>query len=140
MTGAEKRILVVDDDNAIRALLTTILRRRGLLADSAADGREALRCLARGDYGVMLLDLMMPRESGWDVLGEIASWPLDRRPIILVLTAGTEPRLDPTLVAGTVRKPFDIDILVDTITACIRGAHAPPQVDDAAPITTPTIN
>jgi CheY-like chemotaxis protein len=131
----EKRILVVDDDDAIRMLLLTILQRRGLVADAARDGAEALQCLAAARYSVMLLDLMMPRESGWDVLGEIARWPLDRRPIIIVLTAGAEPRaLDPTLVAGTVRKPFDVDMLVETVTACVNSglAHQPSTDPPAA--------
>ena len=140
MSDAEKRILIVDDDDAIRGLLRTILQRRGLATDSARDGREALECLQRSRYALMLLDLMMPRESGWDVLGEIARWPLDRRPIIIVITAGTEPRtLDPSLVAGTVRKPFDIDMLVDTVTACVRSGPARKQPDDQ-PSQTPTIN
>jgi two-component system sensor histidine kinase/response regulator len=140
VNDAEKRILIVDDDDAIRVLLRTILQRRGLTADSARDGREALACLARARYAVMLLDLMMPRGSGWDVLGEIARWPLERRPITIVLTAGTEPRtLDPSLVAGTVRKPFDIDMLVDTVSACVRSAPARKQSDDQ-PSPTQTIN
>ena len=123
MNDAEKRILIVDDDDAILLLLRTILQRRGLVADGARDGREALECLRDSKYAVMLLDLMMPRESGWDVLGEIARWPLDQRPITIVITAGTEPRtLDPSLVAGTVRKPFDIDLLTDMVTACVRNA------------------
>src|SRR5205085_8294725 len=136
VNDAEKSILIVDDDDAIRALLRTILQRRGLAADAARDGREALECLGRSRYAVMLLDLMMPRESGWDVLGEIARWPLDRRPVIIVLTAGPEPRtLNPTLVAGTVRKPFDIDILIDTVTACVRSGPALAQVEDPPPAT-----
>ena len=140
MNEAEKRILVVDDDDAIRVLLRTILQRRGLTADSARDGNEALECLGRARYSVMLLDLMMPRGSGWDVLGEIARWPLERRPITIVITAGTEPRtLDPSLVAGTVRKPFDIDMLVDTVAACVRDAPARKQSDDQ-PSPTQTIN
>ena len=140
VNDAEKSILIVDDDDAIRALLWTILQRRGLAADAARDGREALECLGRSRYAVMLLDLMMPRESGWDVLGEIARWPLDRRPVIIVLTAGTEPRtLDPSLVAGTVRKPFDIDMLVDTVAACVRRGQVRKQLDDQPPVTQ-TIN
>ena len=140
VNDAEKSILIVDDDDAIRALLWTILQRRGLAADAARDGREALECLGRSRYAVMLLDLMMPRESGWDVLGEIARWPLDRRPVIIVLTAGTEPRtLDPSLVAGTVRKPFDIDMLVDTVAACVRRGQVRKQLDGQPPVTQ-TIN
>lgn len=134
MGKPDERILVVDDDAAIRALLMTILRRRGLAADAASDGAEALDHLARCQYSLMLLDLMMPNRSGWEVLGEIARWPLERRPIIIVLTAGTEPRsLDPTLVAGTVRKPFDVEMLVDTVNACINKAGGRPQMDDCPP-------
>jgi DNA-binding response OmpR family regulator len=139
---AEKSILIVDDDDAIRLLLRTILQRRGLVADGARDGAEALQCLRRSPYAVMLLDLMMPRESGWDVLGEIARWPLDQRPIIIVITAGTEPRtLDPSLVAGTVRKPFDIEMLTDMVTACVRNApsrHRP--ASDDQPSSTQIVN
>lgn len=136
MNDPEKRILVVDDDDAIRVLLLTILRRRGLVADAAADGGEALDCLRRSHYSVMLLDLMMPRESGWDVMGEIAQWPRERRPIVIVLTAGPEPRsLDPTLVAGTVRKPFDVDMLIDTVTACVRRGPSRTQAEDPPPAT-----
>jgi len=132
----EKRILVVDDDDAIRVLLLTILRHRGLAADAAVDGGEALACLRRSRYSVMLLDLMMPRESGFDVLGEIAQWPRERRPIVIVLTAGPEPHaLDPTLVAGTVRKPFDVDMLIDTVCACMRSSPSRTQVEDPPPAT-----
>ena len=137
MSTGEKRVLVVDDDTAIRALLLTILRRRGISADAAADGAEALDRLGRCHYAVMLLDLMMPRQSGWDVLGEIARWPRERRPITIVLTAGSEPRaLDPTLVAGTIRKPFDVEMLVDTVSACVRAGPARPQVEDCPPADT----
>jgi CheY-like chemotaxis protein len=137
VTKHEKRILVVDDDSAIRALLMTILRRRGLAADAAADGTEALERLAKCDYCVLLLDLMMPRQSGWDVLEEIARWPLERRPIIIVLTAGSEPRaLDPTLVSGTVRKPFDVEMLTDTVSACVRTGPSRAQLDDCPPADT----
>ena len=131
MGKLEQRVLVVDDDTAIRTLLMTIMRRRGLTADAACDGAEALERLNRCHYALVLLDLMMPRQSGWDVLGEVARWPLERRPLIIVLTAGSEPRaLDSTLVAATVRKPFDIEMLVDTVTACVRRQSGREQLDD----------
>lgn len=131
MSKTDRRILVVDDDTAIRTLLMTIMRRRGMAADAAADGGQALERLKRCRYSVMLLDLMMPHQSGWDVLGEIAGWPLDQRPIIIVLTAGSEPRaLDSTLVAATVRKPFDVQLLVETVMACVLRGPAREQLDD----------
>ncbi len=116
----DKRILIVDDDDAIRALLHTVLRRRGFHADDARNGVEALERLAVHSYALILLDLMMPRMSGYEVLEHLATRARTQRPLVIVLTAGLEPRpLDTTLVIGTMHKPFDIELLVDTITGCL---------------------
>jgi len=119
----EKRVLVVDDDDAIRSLVTTVLRRRGIEVDGVRNGAEAIPLLTGGRYLVLLLDLMMPGVNGWDVLDHLET--IARRPIIIVLTAGSEPRkFKPDLVAGLVRKPFDIDLLVDTVVGCIASLDA----------------
>ena len=109
---------MVDDDDAIRALLLTVLRRRGFPVDTARHGGEALAKLERCHYAVILLDLMMPRVSGWEVLEELSKYDQGQRPVVIVMTAGTEPRdIDPWLVAGTIRKPFEVELLVDMVTA-----------------------
>ena len=87
----EKRILIVDDDDAIRALLMTVLRRRGFVADSARNGVEALEHLAACRYSLVVLDLMMPRMSGYELLDHLGGMPPSTRPPVLVLTAGLEP-------------------------------------------------
>jgi len=118
--ATEKRVLVVDDDDAIRALLCTILRRRGFPVDSARNGAEALERCNRCRYAVILLDLMMPQLSGYEVLDELQLRSREERPLVLVLTAGSEPRnLNADLVAGTIRKPFDVEMIVDTISAAL---------------------
>jgi two-component system response regulator ResD len=133
MEKVEKRILVVDDDDAIRALLMTILRRRGFSVDDARNGAEAVERLERGHYAVMLLDLMMPVMNGWEVLQHLERREPARRPIAIVLTAGNEPRdLKPELVAGTVRKPFDVELLVDSVVACIAALEARDKRPDSA--------
>lgn len=127
----DKRVLVVDDDDAIRSLVTTVLRRRGLHVDTARNGVEALERIQTCSYLVLLLDLMMPAMNGWDVLDHLETEPRHRRPVVIVLTAGSEPRaFKPDLVAGMVRKPFDIDMLVDTVTGCI---HALDPVEQKGP-------
>ena len=121
MGQREIRLLVVEDEEPIRALLLTILRRRGFRVDTARNGAEGLERLARCRYSVVLLDLMMPLVSGYMFLDEIRKLPEGGRPMVIILTAGPAPRnLDPALVAGTLRKPFDIELLVDTISACLR--------------------
>ena len=118
--AGDKRVLVVDDDNAIRSLVATVLRRRGLNVDTARNGVEALERLESCRYLVLLLDLMMPAMNGWDVLDHLDTLPPRERPIVIVLTAGSEPRaFKADLVAGMVRKPFDIDLLVDTVAGCL---------------------
>lgn len=116
MEKLERRVLVVDDDDAIRALLFTVLRRRGVEVDVARNGVEALERCRECRYALVLLDLMMPRKSGQEVLQELASFDECDRPVVIVLTAGNDPRdLDPAIVAGTIRKPFDLQLLVSTV-------------------------
>jgi len=126
----EKRILIVDDDDAIRALLITVLRRRGFRLDSARNGLEALERLAACTYSLVILDLMMPRMNGYDVLEHLGATPAATRPLVLVLTAGTEPKkFDTSLVIGTIQKPFDIELLVDTVSGCVTVAEPREQLD-----------
>jgi DNA-binding response OmpR family regulator len=122
---SQGRVLIVDDDDAIRVLLMTVLRRRGIQADAARNGVEALEKLAAQSYEVMLLDLMMPQKSGYDVLQEMADMPPPGGPpLVLVLTAGLEPRpLDTRLVIGMLHKPFDVELLVDTVTGCMTARN-----------------
>ena len=138
---SEPRILIVDDDDAIRALLFTVLRRRGLRADSARNGIEALEKLAERSYALILLDLMMPEMSGYELLDHLHGHPT-ARPLIIVLTAGGEPRpKDTSLIIATLTKPFDVELLVDTIQACLNSLDAPiPHDESAASVNPEKIN
>ena len=131
---AEKRILVVDDDSASRTLLFTILRRRGFAVDSARNGSEALEKLGRCRYVLMLLDLMMPVLSGWEVLQYLSAVEPAERPVVILLTPGGEARdFDPDVVVGSVRKPFDLELLHDTVIGCIIALPAKTQLNGCPP-------
>jgi CheY-like chemotaxis protein len=117
---AETRILIVDDDTAIRTLLFTVLQRRGLAVDTAKHGGEAVEKLGSCRYAVLLLDLMMPVMNGWQVLEHVKALDPSTRPAVILLTAGTEPReFDPEIVAGKIRKPFDVEVLYGAVLGCI---------------------
>jgi len=134
MPTNEKRILIVDDDDSIRGLLCTILSRRGFTVDTARNGIEALARLRSCNYAAMLLDLMMPMKSGYDVLDELKKSEAAQRPIVFVLTAGGAIRdLDPEVVAGSIRKPFDVEVLTDMVTACVTACAPRPQPPDCPP-------
>lgn len=127
----EKRILIVDDDDPIRVLLVTVLRRRGFHADSARNGVEALALLAACSYSLIVLDLMMPLMNGYQVLDHVGGMPLAARPLVLVLTAGLGQRsFDTSFVVGTIQKPFDIELLVDTVAGCLAAAAEQPQLEN----------
>jgi CheY-like chemotaxis protein len=126
----EKRILIVDDDATVRALLSTVLRRRGFLTDAAHDGVEALEWLGRCRYALVLLDLAMPRMDGEEVLRRLATMPPPRRPVVLMLTERNVLKtFDTTMVAGIVHKPFDIDLLIDSVTGCLASLEGTEQLE-----------
>jgi DNA-binding response OmpR family regulator len=127
----EKRILVVEDDDAIRALLFTVLRRQGFKVDTAPNGASGLDRCNHCVYSLVLLDLMMPVMNGYEFLDRLDKQNSPYRPVVLVLTAGAAPRnLDPKIVAGALRKPFDIELLVETVVACLSTQGDASQLDN----------
>ena len=114
-----KRVLIVDDEKDVRDILFTVLQVRGIQADCAANGREALDLIAQHPYVVVVLDLMMPEVDGFGVLETLHE--AGTMPVVLVLTAadqGLVDRLDASLIHGVVRKPFEPAEIADVVAAC----------------------
>jgi len=119
------RLLVVDDDHAIRTLLERIAKRAGFEVETAKDGADALEMLDASDYDVALVDLMMPRLSGYELLQRIST--RERRPIVIVATALTNSDLatvDDTLVRHVIRKPFDVQAVVTSLVEAMQQVGA----------------
>jgi CheY-like chemotaxis protein len=120
----QRRILVVDDDAEVRRILVTSVRHRGLAADEASSGAEAIDLLRENRYGVVLLDLMMPGVDGFAVLGSIEQ---DANAPIVLVVSGADRRLldqlDSSRIHGIVKKPFDPLEVAGIVAACaeIRG-------------------
>lgn len=117
------RVLVVDDEPAIRALVTKIIERAGHPVDSARDGAEALDMIASKGYSVLVLDLMMPNVDGYALLERLKQNG-GQQPAIIVVSAGDSAalrELDGSMVHSIVRKPFDIDVLGDLVTAAAQS-------------------
>lgn len=110
MNAPEKTsLLIIDDEPPIRTLLKRVAERAGFDADTARDGVEALEMLARKDYAIAIVDLMMPRLSGYELVQKIST--LKQRPTVIVATALTNSdvaSLDDSMVRRVIRKPFDI--------------------------------
>lgn len=116
------KVLIVEDDPAIRGLLTAALRREPLSVDAAADGVAALDCIreAATDYAVIVTDLMLPRLDGAAFLEAMLALRPNARSVIFVMTAFddvTAKRINAP-VHALIRKPFDVKRLVDMIREC----------------------
>ena len=117
-----KKILVVDDESRIRKLIKDYLRRSGYEVIEAADGEEALSSFYKTkDISLIILDVMMPRLDGWEVLKEIRE--SSKVPVIM-LTAKSEEEDELngySLGADEyVSKPFSPKVLVARIEAVLR--------------------
>jgi two-component system OmpR family response regulator len=126
------RCLVVDDDNEIRTELQAFLQRFGMEVTAAADGAQMRQAMAGGSFDVVVLDIMLPDESGLALckwVQEISSVP------VIMLTAQGDPAsrvLGLELGADDyIGKPFEPRELVARINAVLRrsqkGEPAPPQ-------------
>jgi len=118
------RILIVDDDRALRHVLAELLTDAGHSVDQAADGPEALQRLGRGACDIVLLDIGLPGMSGLDVLAHAraAASP----PIVVMMTADDTPETLLAAVRGQayryLRKPFAPSAIVEVVDDAIATA------------------
>jgi len=127
LDGAGKRILVIDDDLAIRVLLQAVLRRMKFDVELAEDGAVGLDKVHRnGKFDLILLDLMMPRLNGYEFIEKISEEMPEGRPHIIVFTAagkrGVE-KIPANAVCNSILKPFDLEKFIEMIRDCIGDGH-----------------
>jgi CheY-like chemotaxis protein len=111
------RILVVEDDDAIRGLVSEVLREDGYQVREATNGAEALQTVQEGCPDLIVLDLMMPVMNGWTFLEECRrNLPCAEVPVVVTSASHDLPRTADRLRAMGVRtclaKPFDVDGLL----------------------------
>ena len=132
----QPRVLVADDDQSIRQLLATIIKRERLQVDLATDGLDAINKLKEREYAVILLDLMMPHLDGFGVIEHLKNNPPLRKPVILVISAYADQKfreVDPAVVAGVLRKPFEVADLGSLVRLCVNGFTSAVQSGAASP-------
>ncbi|XOK65006.1 response regulator transcription factor [Paenibacillus elgii] len=123
------KILVVDDESSIRTAVAYALRREGYEVEMAADGQEALDKVETFRPAVMVLDVMMPRVSGYDVCRKLDGRP---RPAILLLTV-KDDIVDKVLglelgADDYMTKPFDMRELLARVKALSRRGGYEQQI------------
>lgn len=139
--GAEvlplKSILVVEDDGAIRHLLSQLLEGAGYAVDTAEDGIEGLEKLRAKSYDLMLLDVWMPRMNGLELLAQLHNEP--SRPKVIVMTADNTSETLLTSIREQayqyMPKPFDRKALQEMVSKVLAAPAeaAPIEVISARP-------
>ena len=115
-------VLVVEDDPAIRRLVSMVLLRQGYRVEAAADGLEAVLKLGVSEYDVIVLDLMMPNLDGFTFLNTLAESDPQRLRKVIV-TSAASPAVIRERMEGSpfhvLPKPFDITELINRVRICI---------------------
>ncbi|HEX9790477.1 MAG TPA: response regulator [Kiloniellales bacterium] len=128
MTSDAPHILVIDDDTRLRDLLQQFLCEQGYRVTTATDAGNARSHLASMDFDLLVLDIMMPGESGL----ELTRWLREkgRAPVLLLTAMGDTEHRIAGLESGAddyLAKPFDPRELVLRINAILRRAQEPPE-------------
>ena len=135
MSQAKPRILVVEDEAAIRDGLTDVLVYHGYDVDAVGDGREGLEKALSGRYDLLLLDVMLPGRDGFAICDEVRKGDRDQ-PIIMLTAKTSDEDIVNGLTLGAddyIPKPFSIAQLVLRVKAVLRRSRV--GVEQAAQIT-----
>ena len=140
LNGAMKkqlRILVIEDEEAIRTGLIDVFVFHGYDLDSAENGREGLKKALSGQFDLVLLDVMLPGMNGFDICNAIRQH--DRSLAIIMLTAKNS---DEDIIKGLklgaddyVSKPFSIAQLVQRVEAVLRRSKAALELSSSIDLT-----
>lgn len=120
-----RHILVVDDETPIRMSLKLAFRRENMEVTEASDGAEALELLKKNKYQLAILDVMMERVGGYQVLQTMRAAG-DMTPVMML--SGKSDEMDQVLGLGFgadsyLTKPFHLSVLIQTAKALIRRSE-----------------
>lgn len=118
---ARPKIMIVDDDPAIRQVVEMALNDEGYDVVSAAHGAAALRLLSQDPPSLILLDMRMPVMDGWEFARRYHEQPFPRAPIV-VLTASLDlpARAAPVDADAYLDKPFELERLLELVATYTR--------------------
>lgn len=127
----QKKILVIDDDPSLVALLYHSLTEQGYEVYKAHDGQEGLRQIHSHQPDLIILDIIMPKLDGWQVCRRTRE--MSDVPIIMLTTRGKEEDIVRGLDCGAddyLSKPFSVTELLARVRAVLRRAALPPPTEE----------
>ena len=117
-------ILIVEDDNDINNLICNTLKAEGYQCERAFDGKEGADKIEQNRYDLLLLDIMLPDESGYDIIKKLRLNSATKRlPVIMVTAKSTELDMIKGLEDGAddyIKKPFSVMELITRVKALLR--------------------
>lgn len=127
-----KLVLIIDDDDGVRDLLTFLVKKEGFRAEVAVDGEDGVQKAERLRPDLILLDLMMPRYGGFEVLRQLQGSDLSRIPIVIVTGRYTDRSTADMIrqesnVVDFLEKPLKPAILAATLSRLLK-----PRTPEAA--------
>jgi DNA-binding NtrC family response regulator len=128
--AGDPRILIIDDEEAIRESLDTLLTLEGFSVSTAVDGPSGMELLSRNEFDLLLLDLALPGQSGIDLLPRIVEMH-PNLPVIMITAYGTVGNVVDAIRAGAenfVQKPWDNEKLLADIRAAVARHRAEEEV------------
>ena len=119
-----KKILIVDDDREFRDHLIEVLKEEGYQIESASSAKEAYALLSAVEFDIVLLDYLMPKQSGVDAISEIKRLRPKVKVIMVTAFASIEHAIDAIKRGATdyISKPFKIDNLLLTLRRVLEEA------------------
>jgi len=126
-TGStEKRVLVVEDDRFLRRACEASLRQRGFVVVATVDGEEGLQVARAEPFHLILLDLLMPKLSGVEVLRALKADPATRSiPVLVLSNSSRQQDIDEIMRLGAVgylvKANLSLQELGDRVAALLRG-------------------
>ncbi len=135
--NGNKRVLVIEDFEVIQRLVEVILTASGLDVTTCSDGVGGLERLLDDAPDLLVLDIALPRMSGWEILDHLATLPTRSYPILVLTAHATEGDRRRAYEAGVdafMAKPFRPDDLRRTVTRLL--GSPPATTDPAAPVAT----
>lgn len=126
--NANKRILIVEDDQFLREFYQELLQTEGFLVDLASEGETATLKLAQGGYDLVLLDIMLPKKDGLQILRDLKVNPSQKKngPIVVLTNLGQDAIIKQAFELGAsgyiVKSAMNPDQVLDEINNYLNSA------------------
>lgn len=118
----KKTIIVVDDELEITNVVRSILEDEDFKISTAKDGEEAIQLLRNEKYDLILMDIMMPKMSGYDVIKNLHHTEVNSKtPVVLMSCVSPQVKQSEYKWKYFLKKPFTIDELVNTVKRFIQS-------------------